>query len=365
MAHHQRRGSVGLLRRRHRAVPHQRRGRVLALRRYLEATGDVDFLAHEGAEILVETARLWADLGFYSANRSRTFHIHRVTGPDEYTTVVNDNTYTNVMARFNLRYAARTVRFLAEWSPDAFDRLCRRTNLDLGELDEWDAAADAMFIPFDNELGIHPQDASFLELEPWDWDGTPPEKYPLLLNFHPLVIYRHQVLKQADVVLATFLRSEHFSADQKRRNFDYYDPITTGDSSLSACAQAIVAAEVGYDQLALDYFHRALFLDFCNSHANTAEGVHVASAGGVWAGLVHGFAGMIEHGDHLEFTPRLPKAWDGLTFHLRRHGSTLRVDLDHDCCTLTVVDGTGVPICDGGAHIVVTSAAPYVIHASS
>ena len=267
---------------------------VFALRRYLEATGDVDFLAHEGAEILVETARLWADLGFYASNGSQTFHIHRVTGPDEYTTVVNDNTYTNVMARFNLRYAARTVRFLADWNPEAFEHLVRATDLDLGELDAWDAAADAMFIPFDDELGIHPQDSSFLELEPWDWEGTPADKYPLLLNFHPLVIYRHQVLKQADVVLATFLRREHFSPEQKRRNFDYYDPITTGDSSLSACVQAIVAAEVGYDELALDYFHRALYLDLCDSHGNTADGVHVASAGGVWAGIVHGFAGMVE-----------------------------------------------------------------------
>ncbi len=279
---------------------------VFALRRYLEASGDVDFLAHEGSELLVETARLWVDLGFYGSNGSTAFHIHRVTGPDEYTTVVNDNTYTNVMARFNLRYAARTVRFLAEWNPPAFEALRRNTDLDLGELDEWDAAADAMFIPFDEELGIHPQDASFLELEPWDWEGTPASNYPLLLHYHPLVIYRHQVLKQADVVLASFLRREHFSAEQKRRNFDYYDPITTGDSSLSACVQSIVAAEVGYDTLALDYFHRALYLDLCDSHGNTAEGVHVANAGGVWAGIVHGFAGMVEHGDHVEFAPAPP-----------------------------------------------------------
>ncbi|MFK8022863.1 MAG: glycoside hydrolase family 65 protein, partial [Ilumatobacter sp.] len=161
---------------------------VFALSRYLDATGDVDFLADEGAEILVETARLWADLGFYATNNSGSFHIHRVTGPDEYTTVVNDNCYTNIMARFNLRYAARTVRFLAEWNHDAFESIQRRTDLRLAELDEWDAAADAMYIPFDEEREIHPQDTNFLDLEPWDWDGTPEDKYPLLLNFHPLVI---------------------------------------------------------------------------------------------------------------------------------------------------------------------------------
>ena len=185
---------------------------VFALRRYLEATGDVEFLANEGAEILVETARLWADLGFYASNGDGTFHIHRVTGPDEYTTVVNDNFYTNVMARFNLRYAARTVRFLAEWNPRRVRRAAAAgRTCELDELDAWDAAADAMFIPYDDDLGINPQDSTFLELEPWDWDGTPPDKFPLLLHFHPLVIYRHQVLKQADVVLAMFLRGEHFT----------------------------------------------------------------------------------------------------------------------------------------------------------
>ncbi len=317
---------------------------VLALRRYLEASGDIEFLSHEGAEILVETARLWADLGFYSQNGSRTFHIHRVTGPDEYTTVVNDNFYTNVMARFNLRYAARTIRFLAEWNAEAFDALCRATHFELQELDDWDAAADAMFIPFDEDLGINPQDSEFLELEPWDWETTPPEHFPLLLNYHPLVIYRHQVLKQADVVLAMFLRSERFPIEQKRRNFDFYDPITTGDSSLSACVQAVVAAEVGYEELALSYFTRALYLDLCDSHGNTADGVHVANAGGVWAGIVNGFAGMVEQGNYVEFTPRLPSTWDSVSFRLQRHGSILCVELDPHGVTLTVLSGSGVPV---------------------
>ena len=338
---------------------------VLALRRYLEASGDIEFLSHEGAEILVETARLWADLGFYSQNGARTFHIHRVTGPDEYTTVVNDNFYTNVMARFNLRYAARTVRFLASWNPEAFDQLCRSTGLDLQELDDWDAAADAMFLPFDEQLGINPQDSEFLQLEPWDWETTPPERFPLLLHYHPLVIYRHQVLKQADVVLAMYLRSERFPVEQKRRNFDFYDPITTGDSSLSACVQAVIAAEVGYDDLALEYFTRSLYLDLCDAHGNTAEGVHVASAGGVWAGIVHGFAGMVEQGDHLEFAPRLPAAWDSVTFHLQRHGSLLRVELDADGATLTVLSGSGVPIRDGDESVLVTVDEPHRIHRST
>jgi len=326
---------------------------VFALARYLDATADVDFLADEGAEILVETARLWEDLGFYATNNSGSFHIHRVTGPDEYTTVVNDNCFTNVMARFNLRYAARTVRFLAQWNPDAFASLQRRTGLDLGELDAWDAAADAMFIPFDEEREIHPQDTNFLDLEPWDWDGVPDDRYPLLLNYHPLVIYRHQVLKQADVVLATYLRAPHFTQDQKRRNFDFYDPITTGDSSLSACVQGIVAAQVGHGDLASDYFRRALFLDICDVHGNTADGVHIANCGGVWAGVVHGFAGMVEKGEHLVFWPKPPEDWSTARFRITRHGSSMQVELSSEGVTLTHLDGVGIAVVIDGECVVV------------
>ena len=235
--------------------------------------------------MMVETARLWEDLGFYATDRDGLFHIHSVTGPDEYTTVVNDNTYTNMMARFNLSFAAKAVEFIADWETASYDRLRRRTGLDRTEIEKWRRAAESMFIPYDETLGIHPQDTSFLERERWDFEHTPADHYPLLLHYHPLVIYRFQVLKQADVVLAMYLRSERFTREEKRRDFDYYDPITTNDSSLSACVQAIVAAEVGHDSLAFDYFRHALFLDLCNLHGNTPDGVHIASCGGVWAGI--------------------------------------------------------------------------------
>jgi len=317
---------------------------VYALEKYLNATGDIEFLADEGAEILVETARLYEDLGFFATNGEPHFHIHSVTGPDEYTTVVNDNLYTNVMARFTMRYAARTVVLLREWNADAYASLIRKTGLTDDEISSWHRACDAMFVPYDTDLGIHPQDASFLERERWDFDGTPSEKHPLLLHFHPLVIYRHQVLKQADVVLAMFLRGQHFDVDEKRRNFDYYDPITTGDSSLSACVQSIVAAEVGYDDLAFDYFRQSLYLDLADAHGNTADGAHVANAGGVWAALVYGFAGFVDTGDHLEFKPRLPASWTSMTFHLQRHGSELTVCLDEAGAVVTVTDGNPVPV---------------------
>ena len=315
-----------------------------AIERYVTASGDEDFLAHEGAEILVETARLWEDLGFFAVNGERRFHIHRVTGPDEYTTVVNDNFYTNAMARFNLRYAASVVRWLEAERPDEFRALCRHTDLSPDELDRWDAAADAMHLPHDDRLRINPQDEVFLDLEPWDFAKTPPERYPLLLNFHPLVIYRHQVLKQADVVLAMFLRGEHFSLDQKRRNFEYYDPITTGDSSLSACVQAIVAAEVGHREPAWRYFLHSLYLDIRDTHGNTVDGVHIANAGGAWAALIHGFAGMRESAEGLRFAPRLPDAWNSVRMRLVRRGARFEVILGRQNLVVRVVDGGTLPV---------------------
>ncbi|MDZ7675042.1 MAG: glycosyl hydrolase family 65 protein [Acidimicrobiales bacterium] len=317
---------------------------VFALEKYLNASGDIEFLAHEGAEILVETARMWADLGFFEHNGNDRFRIHGVTGPDEYTTVVDDNLYTNVMARFNLRYAARTVSFLAEWSPDDYEALQRATGVTTAEIQRWKACADAMYLPYDDKLGIHPQDDSFLDREPWNFANTPPDQYPLLLHYHPLVIYRHQVLKQADVVLAMYLQGRHFSREEKRRNFEYYDPITTGDSSLSACVQSIVAAETGHADLALDYFHQSLYLDLADTHGNTTDGVHVANAAGVWATMVHGFTGMVDTGEHLRFAPRLPATWSSLRFHLLRHGSRLQVIVDPDGATVELLDGLPVPI---------------------
>jgi alpha,alpha-trehalose phosphorylase len=215
-----------------------------------------------------------------------------------------------------------------------------------------------MYLPYDEELGIHPQDDTFLELEPWDFAGTPPGKYPLLLHYHPLVIYRHQVLKQADVVLAMALRSDQFPLEQKRRNFDYYDPITTGDSSLSACVQAMAAAQIGYEEVALDYFREALFVDLADTHGNADDGVHVASAGGVWSTIAFGFAGLFDSGTALRFAPRLPSAWESMTFRMQRHGARLIVELDAGGCTVTVVDGPPVPldIIDGDERRVVVVA---------
>lgn len=313
-----------------------------ALAKYIRATGDTEFLQREGVDIAVETARLWDTLGFWrssNGDRYESFHIHGVTGPDEYTTVVNDNLFTNVMARFNLRFAARTVREMAEADPEAYRAMADRLNLDPGEPEAWDRAAEALHIPYSSALGIHPQDEVFLEREVWDLENTPPEQRPLLLHFHPLVIYRYQVLKQADVVLALFLQGNHFTPEEKLADFEYYDPLTTGDSTLSAVVQSILAAEVGYQDLALEYFRQSIFVDLADLHHNAADGVHVASAGGVWTALVSGFGGMRDHFGELSFDPRLPADWDELSYVLHWQGTRLQVTVTANELRVKADDG--------------------------
>ena len=324
-----------------------------AIGRYLDVRGDRELLVEIGAEMLVETARMWCGLGFMSPADDR-FHIHGVTGPDEYTTVVNDNAYTNLMARHNLRLAVEAVAWLAAERPAAHRRLVRELAIGPDEPEGWRRTAEAMYVPFDPERGIHPQDDSFLEREVWDFAGTPPERYPLLLHYHPLVIYRHQVIKQADVVLAMFLLSHEFSEEQRRRNFSYYDPITTGDSSLSAAVQSILAASIGDEERAIGYFTRALMMDLADVAGNTDDGVHVAATGGVWMGLAYGFVGMTDHGGELGFDPVLPSGWARIALPLRFQGRVLHVELRPGRLVLTLREGEPLDVSVRGRAVALT-----------
>jgi len=304
---------------------------------------------------------MWADLGFWRENGDGAFHIHSVTGPDEYTTVVNDNLFTNVMARYNLRRAAATVTELAEAAPEEYRRMVQRLNLDYEEVEEWALAAEHMHIPYDETLGVHPQDAHFLEREVWDLVNTPKDKRPLLLFYHPLVIYRFQVLKQADVVLALFLQGDQFTLDEKKTDFEYYDSITTGDSTLSGVVQSIIAAEVGYHKLAMNYFTQALFVDLGDLHGNASDGVHVANAGGVWEALVSGFGGLRDYNGVISFDPRLPDEWPSLTFRFTIQGTRVRATLTADQYEFAVEDGTEATLAVRGQQVTVRSGEPAVL----
>src|SRR6516162_9833602 len=301
-----------------------------ALRKYVQATGDEAFLRNFGAEMLVETARLWVDLGFYSDAKGEKFCINGVTGPDEYNALVH------------------------------------KTALESSEVKAWIRAAENMYVPYDEKLKIIPQDDEFLDKERWDFRNTPADHYPLLLFYHPLNIYRKQVIKQADVILAMFLLGDVFPPETKKRNFDFYDPLTTGDSSLSSCVEAIIAAQIGDIEKAIRYGMAALLMDLADVGGNVRDGCHIASMGGTWMALTYGFGGMRDDDGTLSFWPhRAPEDNAILRFPLTYRGQMLQVEIGLEKVQYALREGERLVIRHETEEIQLTREHPLAVRAVS
>lgn len=295
---------------------------------YLDITGDETILEEGAAAVLFETARLWYDLGYFNPRRGGQFCIHEVTGPDEYSALVNNNVYTNSMAKYHLERVCALANHLQTTRPKFWETLRHTIKLEENELDGFNKAANAMYIPFDAELGINPQDDSFLQREIWDVSKRGELRHPMLLNYHPLVIYRHRVIKQADGVLAMFLLHDRFPWYLRKRNFDFYEPFTTGDSSLSACIQGIVAFDCGYVEKGLDYSLQSALMDIEDLHRNTKDGLHTAAMAGSWMTIVYGLAGYRLLNKRPTFRPVLPKGWQKMSFAMVFGKITLHISIE-------------------------------------
>jgi len=312
-----------------------------AVVRYVDATGDEAFDRGAGLDVLTHTARLWRSLGHH--DDSGRFHIDGVTGPDEYSAIADDNVYTNLMARQNLEAAADA----AARYPDR----ARELGIDSEEAASWRDAAAAIFIPYDQALGVHPQAEAFTRHQTWDFAATAADQYPLLLHFPYFDLYRKQVVKQADLVLAMHLCGGAFSSEQKARNFAYYEQLTVRDSSLSACTQAVIAAEVGQLGLAFDYLGEAAMMDLRDLEHNTRDGVHIASLAGTWVALVGGFGGLRHRAGTVSFAPRLPEGLTRLAFRLLIRQRRLRVEVARDAATYTLAEGEPMAILHHGQEV--------------
>jgi alpha,alpha-trehalose phosphorylase len=323
-----------------------------AVSRYVAATGDMEFERAVGLDLLVDTARLWASLGHFDAEG--LFRIDGVTGPDEYSAVVDNNVYTNLSAQLNLTAAA-----------DAAERHGERATtlgVEHAEIAAWRAAAAQMFVPFDEALGVHPQDQDFTSHERWDFEGTGDADYPLLLHRPYFDLYRKQVVKQADLVMALYTRGDAFTPDEKRRDFEYYEAITVRDSSLSACVQSIVAAEVGHMDLAYDYLAEAALMDVDDLEHNVLDGVHIASLAGALLAVIAGLGGMRDHGGALTFAPRLPGGIDRLAFAVVVRGRRLQVEITAVQATYAVRDrDEPLTLAHWGQEVEVAPGAPLVL----
>ncbi|MFZ4585229.1 MAG: glycoside hydrolase family 65 protein [Acidimicrobiia bacterium] len=331
---------------------------AFAVQHYVDITGDAQFLVDRGAEILIETARMWNEMGYFNPRRGGAFCIDEVTGPDEYTACVDNNAYTNLMARRNLRNAAAAVEQVRAADPAKFAALVERIELRDDEPEAWLRAAAAIYVPFDKEEGVYAQDDAFLDLEPWDLANTPIERFPLLRNYHPLKIYRRQVLKQVDLVFATYLLHDEFTTEEKKKIFEYYDPMTTGDSTLSAPVQSIMANEVGYREVAAEYFREGAFVDIVDIAGNLRDGFHIASAGGTWQALVNGFGGLRLHKGVAHFEPLLPPTWTRLQFRVGLQGRDLQVEVTPEATTYTLIEGDALTVFHREQELVVSPGAP-------
>jgi alpha,alpha-trehalose phosphorylase len=312
-----------------------------ATRRYLHATEDDDFGREAALELLVETARLWRSVGHHDA--AGGFRIDGVTGPDEYSALADNNVYTNVMAQRNLREAAS----LAIRHP----RHAGLLGVDAEEIASWRDAAEAIVLPYDEELRITPQSEGFTRHRRWDFEHTPAECFPLLMHYPYYLLYSSQVVKQADLVFALYVCGDCFDADQRARDFEYYEHITVRDSSLSACIQAIMAAEVGHLELAYDYLTETAFIDLRDLAFNTRDGVHLAALAGSWLVAVAGFGGMRDHGDALEFSPRLPARLTRLSFRLLYRRRRLRLTIEHAEARYELLDGEPLEVFHHGERV--------------
>jgi alpha,alpha-trehalose phosphorylase len=312
-----------------------------AVARYESAVEDDEFECEVGIELLVETARLWRSLGHHDAKGR--FRIDGVTGPDEYSAIADNNVYTNLTAQKNLRAAADAV--------SRHPRHAAALGADLEEAASWRDAAQDIVIPWDETLGVHAQSEGFTSHERWDFDATKPDQYPLLLHFPYFDLYRKQVVKQADLVLALHWCGDAFSTEEKARNFAYYESLTVRDSSLSACTQAVIAAEVGHLDLAYDYFREAALLDLHDLKHNTRDGVHIASLAGSWLAAVAGFGGMRDHDGNLTFAPRLPPRLGRLAFRILFRGRRLKIELGRNEATYTLLEGPPLSISHHGESV--------------
>jgi alpha,alpha-trehalose phosphorylase len=311
-------------------------------------TGDREFEEGPGCELLVETARLFRSLGHFDPEGC--FRIDGVTGPDEYTALVDNNVFTNLMAARNLRTAAD----VAARYPDRATAL----GVGAGEIGAWLQAANHMRIPYDDELGVTAQSEGFTRYRRWDFDATPDDAYPLLLHYPYYLLYSSQVIKQADLVLAIYLVPDAFTPEQRCRDFEFYDAITVRDSSLSASIQAIVAAEVGHLQLALEYLRETAYVDLRDLTGNTHNGLHLAALSGTALAIVAGFGGMRDHGKTLAFAPRLPATIPRLRFRLLYQGCRLQVEIDEDATCYELLSGEELDLIHHGQPVALRMGAP-------
>lgn len=316
-----------------------------AFKLYVDVNDDFDYLKYKAAEVLCETARVWADVGSFSQYVGDKYCICAVTGPDEYNAIVDNNFYTNLMARENLRDAIWALNKIKEKDKLAYDNLVKKIDLKAEEIEYWKKIIENMYFPYDEKRGVYPLDDGFMKRKPWDDSKIPKEKRHLLYeNYHPLFIFRQRMSKQADAILVMYLHSNLFSIDELRRNYDFYQEVTLHHSSLSTCIFGILASQIGYDEEAYKYFSQSARMDLDDYHNNFYAGIHAANMAGTWQGIVNGFAGLRTNRGVLEFNPAIPKEWNAYSFKIFYKKNLLEIKISKDEIEIRLLEGENLEL---------------------
>ena len=324
-----------------------------ALSLYLQVTGDVEYLKEKGAEMLIETARVWADVGSFAECKDGKYCICDVTGPDEYNVLVDNNFYTNLMARENLRDAVDAVEYLEKHAPKCLEALEEKLKFSKEETLLWKEIIEKMYFPYDEKRQVYPMDDGFMMRKPWDENKIPPEKRAWLYeNYHPLFIMRHRMSKQADAILGMYLHSNLFTKEEVKRNYDFYQEVTLHHSSLSTCIFGIVACSIGYLKEGYEYFSQSARMDLDDYHNNFYAGIHAANMAGTWQAIVNGFAGVRCQQSELRFEPSIPEEWEEYAFRLRFRGTLLEIEISKKEAKFTVIEGTKIQFLVGEKEII-------------
>ncbi|WP_283701664.1 glycoside hydrolase family 65 protein [Clostridium perfringens] len=316
-----------------------------AFKLYVDVNDDFHYLKDKAAEVLFETARVWADVGSFSEYVGNKYCICAVTGPDEYNAIVDNNFYTNLMARENLRDAIWALNNIKEKDKLAYDNLVKKIDLKDEEIEYWKKIIENMYFPYDEKRGVYPLDDGFMKRKPWDDSKIPKEKRHLLYeNYHPLFIFRQRMSKQADAILAMYLHSNLFSIEELRKNYDFYQEVTLHHSSLSTCIFGILASQIGYDEEAYKYFSQSARMDLDDYHNNFYAGIHAANMAGTWQGIVNGFAGLRTNKGILELNPTIPKEWNAYSFKIFYKKNLLEIKISKDEIEIRLLEGENLEL---------------------
>lgn len=329
-----------------------------AIYKYYEATGDDEFIDEYGLEILLETSKCLAHRGSFIDRKGGKFCINCICGPDEYNPIVDNNLYTNFLTKKQMEFTLQMVEKMQGRNPEGLSALLQKCDIDDKELALFKKVADNMYLPYDKENEIYMQDDNFIYKDPIDIDSIPVNKLPLLTNLHPLNLWRYQVCKQADIVLLMFLCSNEFTPEMRKKVFDFYEPRTIHDSSLSAGIHSIVACDIGSTEEAYGYLKQACRMDLDNVNRNTWAGIHAACMGSCYMMIVNGYAGMRVYDNALHFKPYIPENWKGYTFKVVFKGSTVEVNITAEKTTYTLLSGGAVGLYDGDTLVTLTETAP-------